>query len=132
MPDAQESTEKQRVHSVVGELERVVEDVDAGVVDQNVRWAKNVLSLCHGILHLCHRRDIGLDEVGLVACRVEGSNRCASGLGVDLGHDDAGPLCTETPSDGRADPLARTGDDGNAILESSCHRVNSCSHWICF
>src|SRR6202022_2796253 len=85
---------------LVAEMQRIVEDRDAGVVDEHVGWPEVIHGRRHHSVDRPLIADVGLNGDRLVSVRPERLGHGLSSLRIELRDDDPGALLAEAPSGG--------------------------------
>ena len=110
---------------LIRHLERLVEHVRAGIVDENV----DATGLCPGCLNeagdLGLIGDVGLHERGAPAVRYNGVGDSLPGLTLVLADKDNGSMRSKQTGDRLADALASAGDDRALSLETAVAALTS-------
>jgi hypothetical protein len=121
----QERALEARVHLgiplVLGATERVVLDVDPGVVEQHVEPPERIDGLPDRALAVVRPADVGRDEDGSAPGRVDLLLDLAAAVRVATDHGDGGAFVREQDGGGPADARGRPRDQRHLAVQP--HRV---------
>ena len=102
-------------------VERLVEDIRPGIVDENIDAAGFGQRSLDQARDLRRGRHVGLDENGPATGSNDGVGDSLPGLRIQLADEHSGAVRGEQAGNRLADALASTGDDGALTLKPATH-----------
>ena len=115
----------QEVELLLGKICGPLADLDAGIVDQNINGAVSLIDPVDQRVNVGNLAQVHLPGLRSSAGFLDQADGLSGPLHIDVCDDQFAALLGHAQGDAAADTVARAGDDGNLVLESSHVCVSS-------